>query len=120
MSYWSSGYSGVLDVGEIPRSGAGHVVGPKGSIAGAFAGDVDRDLFRSFAVSGWTTSRRKRIFDALVATPALVAARAGGTVGEAALTKTVTATGATLVLVAVAEPVIAAKAIITSRTVIAP
>ncbi len=34
---------------------------------------LDSELFRSFATTGWSTSARKRIFDTLIAGPALVA-----------------------------------------------
>ncbi|AFL86578.1 glycosyl transferase possibly involved in lipopolysaccharide synthesis [Terriglobus roseus DSM 18391] len=66
MSYWSSGYQGILGVAELDLPVQDGAEGEQ-----SFA--TDDGLFRSFAYTGWTTSARKRVFDAAVAVPALVA-----------------------------------------------
>lgn len=66
MSYWSSGYQGILGVAELELPEQGAAEGEAGFAA-------ESDLFRSFAYTGWTTSARKRVFDAAIAVPALLA-----------------------------------------------
>lgn len=66
MSYWSSGYQGILGVTELDLPAQDAAEGETG-----FA--TEASLFRSFAYTGWTTSSRKRLFDTAVAVPALLA-----------------------------------------------
>ena len=66
MSYWSSGYQGILGVTDLGLEDQDGTEGEAGSAAEA-------ELFRSFAYTGWSTSARKRVFDAAIAVPALLA-----------------------------------------------
>jgi lipopolysaccharide/colanic/teichoic acid biosynthesis glycosyltransferase len=72
MSYWTSGYNGMLGTGELGLPVQDGVVeGEENASLAEFAEDAE--LFRSFAYTGWTTSGRKRFFDTAIAVPALVA-----------------------------------------------
>jgi lipopolysaccharide/colanic/teichoic acid biosynthesis glycosyltransferase len=65
MSYWSSGYQGIVGVADLglPAENAAE---------GEASFTAEDGLFRSFAYTGWSTSARKRVFDAAVAVPALL------------------------------------------------
>lgn len=66
MSYWSSGYQGIVGVSELRLTEQDAAETDLGYAA-------EEALFRNFTYTGWTTSARKRVFDTAVALPALFA-----------------------------------------------